>query len=43
MGYFPGSIMVIDDQFGLVYEGEPANISDKIQYKSFIDIKTVCR
>lgn len=39
MGYFPGSIMVIDDQFGLVYQDEPLALSDKIQYKSFIDIK----
>lgn len=39
MSYFPGNIMVIDDKYDLVYHDEPINPSDKIQYKSFVDIK----
>jgi len=39
MGYFPGNIMVIDDKFDLVYHGEPEDPSDRVQYKSLIDVK----
>ena len=39
MGYFPGNIMVIDDKYDLVNHNEPTDPSDRMQYKSLIDIK----
>lgn len=34
--------MVIDDQFSLVYQGEPAEDQQKNQYKALIDVKAFC-
>lgn len=42
MPYFPGNIMVIDDQYNLVYADEPVDLDKKVQYKSLISIKSFC-
>jgi hypothetical protein len=39
MGYFPGNIMVIDDQFNLIYGKKPDGVDDSIQYESLMDIQ----
>ncbi len=42
MSIFPGNVLVIDDRFNIVYDKEPTDELDRVQYKSFVDIRTVC-
>lgn len=42
MAYFPGNIMVIDDQLPLIYKDVPEDGDLKNQYNALLDIKGFC-
>ncbi|MDJ1483585.1 hypothetical protein QNI16_24010 [Cytophagaceae bacterium YF14B1] len=39
MAYFPGNIMIIDDQFDLIYNAVPSETEFQIQYNSLLGIR----